>query len=97
MKIQVSYLAFYLVVVATVVVLLEETTLTHAVMCNPIALSPCAPASRTAAPPSPVCCDRLRMQKPCLCGYYKNPILKRYVTGSDANKFAKACDITIKC
>ncbi|GMH27210.1 hypothetical protein Nepgr_029053 [Nepenthes gracilis] len=95
MKIQVSHLAFYLAVVAAAVVLLEETTLTHAATCSITGLSPCLPALQTGAPPSATCCAKVRQQGPCLCGYLKNPAYKQYL--GSAKKIASACKVSIKC
>ncbi|GMH27214.1 hypothetical protein Nepgr_029057 [Nepenthes gracilis] len=95
MKIQVSYLAFYLAVVVAVAMLLQETTLTHAATCDPTALSPCAAAFQMKAPPSTICCAKLKEQKPCLCGYVRNPKFKPYL--SAAKKITGACHVSIIC
>ncbi|GMH27209.1 hypothetical protein Nepgr_029052 [Nepenthes gracilis] len=97
MKTGVSYLAFCLAVAVASTMLLEEAVLTHAVTCNPSALSPCAAALLSPAPPSTTCCARLREQRPCLCGYYRNPSLKKYLSGNGSRKIAAACGITITC
>ncbi|KAL8141849.1 hypothetical protein V2J09_014881 [Rumex salicifolius] len=56
------------------------------VTCSPIQLSPCAAAITSGSPPSRVCCQRIQQQKPCLCGYLKNPNLKKFVDTPNARK-----------
>ncbi|GMH27206.1 hypothetical protein Nepgr_029049 [Nepenthes gracilis] len=86
MKTGVNYLAFCLAVAVASTMLLEEAVLTHAVTCNPSALSPCAAALLPAVPPSTTCCVRLREQTPCLCGYYRSPSLQPYLGGNGPRK-----------
>ncbi|XP_062152440.1 non-specific lipid-transfer protein 2-like [Alnus glutinosa] len=82
--------------VVVVAVLLCEAPLTaKAVTCNPTELSPCISAITSSAPPSSACCGKLKEQKPCLCGYIKNPNLKQYVNSPGAKKVARACGVTI--
>ncbi|CAH2036483.1 unnamed protein product [Thlaspi arvense] len=41
-------------------------------VCHLIRLLPCLPATYMGLPPSRGCCDRLKVQESCLCGYIKN-------------------------
>lgn len=88
--------AFALVAVIVAAVLLAEASRTEAA-CSPVQLSPCAPAIMSNKPPSGACCARLRQQKPCLCGYLKNPALKRYVNSPGAKRVASTCRVSVKC
>ncbi|BAT83007.1 hypothetical protein VIGAN_04010000 [Vigna angularis var. angularis] len=45
--------------------------------CSASQLTPCIPAITSSSPPSSTCCAKLNEQKPCLCGYLKNPALKQ--------------------
>ncbi|XP_059452430.1 non-specific lipid-transfer protein 2-like [Corylus avellana] len=85
------------VVVVVVAVLLCEAPLTAkaAVTCNPLELSSCLPAITSSAQPSTTCCGKLREQRPCLCGYIKNPNLKQYVGSPGAKKVASTCGVSI--
>ncbi|KAL1207027.1 Non-specific lipid-transfer protein 2 [Cardamine amara subsp. amara] len=61
-------------------------------------LMPCLPAMTTGGPPSGECCDKMNEQKPCLCGYIKNPALSTYVSSPNALKVLEACKVPIpKC
>ncbi|CAH2036482.1 unnamed protein product [Thlaspi arvense] len=42
-------------------------------LCNPLRLLPCLPATTIGLPPTPECCNRLKVQESCLCDYIKNP------------------------
>ncbi|KAI4320318.1 hypothetical protein MLD38_033814 [Melastoma candidum] len=68
-----------------------------AVTCSAMELSPCLPAllSPSPSPPSMQCCSKLREQKPCLCGYIKNPALARYFKSPNARNVAKSCGVPI--
>ncbi|KAK9700220.1 hypothetical protein RND81_08G224300 [Saponaria officinalis] len=80
-----------LVVVATM------TVETEAVTCSPIALAPCAPAILGGAQPTNACCAQLVAQKPCLCGYKRNPSLRQYVQSPNAQRVASTCGVTVSC
>ncbi|KAL2896552.1 Non-specific lipid-transfer protein 2 [Bienertia sinuspersici] len=60
-------------------------------------LSPCGPAIMSNQPPSNACCAKLQEQKPCLCGYAKNPNLKSYVDSPNAKRMASACKVNVSC
>ncbi|MCA0781518.1 hypothetical protein KUO12_22775, partial [Vibrio vulnificus] len=81
---------FCLAAVAVTVVLVPVS---EAVTCNVSQLSPCAGAITAGQKPSQACCNRLREQEPCLCGYSKNPALKQYVNSPNARKTAKSCNV----
>ncbi|XP_021763617.1 non-specific lipid-transfer protein 2-like [Chenopodium quinoa] len=88
--------ALALVAVIVMAVLLAEAPTTKAA-CSPVQLSPCAPAIMSNKPPSGACCARLRQQKPCLCGYLRNPNLKRYVNSPGAKRVASTCRVSVRC
>ncbi|KAI5442246.1 hypothetical protein KIW84_011347 [Lathyrus oleraceus] len=79
-------------VVAVVVVLLGAH-MGEALTCSPVELSTCLGSITRSSPPSTVCCQKAREQRPCLCGYLKNPSLKRYVYTPGAKRVAKSCGI----
>ncbi|XP_028784391.1 non-specific lipid-transfer protein 2-like [Neltuma alba] len=85
-----------LMVIAVVLVILAAAELPHmaeAVTCSPAALSPCIGAITSSSPPSSQCCQKLKEQKPCLCGYLKNPSLRQYVNSPGAKKVASSCGV----
>ncbi|ESQ48077.1 hypothetical protein EUTSA_v10021828mg [Eutrema salsugineum] len=67
----------------------------EAVTCSPMQLSPCASAITSSSPPSALCCAKLKEQKPCLCGYMRNPSLRRFVSSSNARKVSNRCKLPI--
>ncbi|CAO2817226.1 unnamed protein product [Amaranthus hypochondriacus] len=94
-NVAIGRLALFVVVV--VALLLAATPVTEAVTCSPVQLSPCAPAIMSNKPPSGACCQKLRQQKPCLCGYYRNPTLKRYINSPGAKRVASTCRVSVRC
>ncbi|ANM64338.1 putative bifunctional inhibitor/plant lipid transfer protein/seed storage helical [Arabidopsis thaliana] len=67
----------------------------EAVTCSPMQLSPCATAITSSSPPSALCCAKLKEQRPCLCGYMRNPSLRRFVSTPNARKVSKSCKLPI--
>ncbi|KAG2403780.1 hypothetical protein LR48_Vigan549s008000 [Vigna angularis] len=61
--------------------------------CSASQLTPCIPAITSSSPPSSTCCAKLNEQKPCLCGYLKNPALKQYVNSPNAKKVLSTCGV----
>lgn len=86
-----------LLVVVVAAALLAETPPTEAVNCSPIELTPCAPAIMSNKQPSSMCCSKLEEQKPCLCGYYKNPTYRPYVDSPGAKRMAATCKVNVSC
>ncbi|KAI9128294.1 hypothetical protein K1719_001287 [Acacia pycnantha] len=84
-----------MVMVVLILAAVELPHMTEAVTCSPLALSPCAGAISSSAPPSSLCCQRLKEQKPCLCGYLKNPSLRQYVNSPGAKKIASSCGVPL--
>ncbi|KAI7736550.1 hypothetical protein M8C21_018025 [Ambrosia artemisiifolia] len=81
-----------------VVILAGSAVNTTAVTCSVSELSPCLPSFTSSVPPSSQCCSKLKEQKPCLCGYIKNPSLKQYITSPNAKKVSSTCGVPIpKC
>ncbi|KAG5527978.1 hypothetical protein RHGRI_028792 [Rhododendron griersonianum] len=85
--------ASLLCALVVVVVVLAEARVTEAVTCNPLELRPCLGAFTSGQPPSAGCCDKVREQKPCLCGYIKNPNLKQFVNSPNTRKVGAACGV----
>ena len=82
-----------LCMVMVVVILAAEAGVTKAVNCNAVELSPCLGAFTSSAAPSEACCNKLREQKPCLCGYLRNPNLKPYVNSPNARRVSTTCRV----
>ncbi|KAA0058095.1 non-specific lipid-transfer protein 2 [Cucumis melo var. makuwa] len=61
------------------------------VACNPMQMSSCMNSIVSGTPPSSQCCSKIKEQKPCLCGYLKNPFLKSFVSSPNARKVANDC------
>ncbi|KAK0595914.1 hypothetical protein LWI29_011057 [Acer saccharum] len=91
---RVSFVAVLSMVVVMVVVLSSEVRVAKAVTCNPTELSPCMAAITSSAPPSSTCCSKVREQRPCLCGYIKDPNLKQYVNSPNARKVVSTCGVS---
>ncbi|ESQ47250.1 hypothetical protein EUTSA_v10028232mg [Eutrema salsugineum] len=61
--------------------------------CVATELSPCLPAVTLGGTPTVDCCGKLNEQKPCLCGYIKNPAYSMYITSPNAHKVFTACNV----
>nr|KAJ0192584.1 hypothetical protein LSAT_V11C800446420 [Lactuca sativa] len=84
--------------VTVLVVILAGSQIATAATCSVTQLSPCLPAFTSSARPSAQCCSQLKQQRPCLCGYIRNPSLRSYVTSPNARKVASTCGVSIpKC
>ncbi|KAJ4707053.1 non-specific lipid-transfer protein 2 [Melia azedarach] len=83
----------FVVVLLVAVAALSELRVAEAVTCNPTQLSPCVGAITSSAPPSRACCDKLREQRPCLCGYLRDPNLKQFVNSPNARKVSSTCGV----
>ncbi|RVW68521.1 hypothetical protein VitviT2T_021841 [Vitis vinifera] len=83
----------YAALCVIMVVLLSEAHLTKAVTCSPLELSSCFAAITSSAPPSSMCCSKLREQRPCLCGYIRDPNLSQYVNSANARRVASTCGV----
>ncbi|KNA07508.1 hypothetical protein SOVF_171160 [Spinacia oleracea] len=86
-----------LLAAVVVAMLLVETPATEAVTCSPVELTPCAPVIMYNQAPSNACCEKMQEQKPCLCGYAKNPTLKSYINSPGAKRMASTCKVDVKC
>ena len=74
-------------------VLASEAPAAEAVTCNPVQMASCLSAILNGSPPSATCCANIREQRPCLCGYLKNPSLRQYVNSPNARKVASTCGV----
>lgn len=75
------------------VALLGEVRTVNAVTCNVMELSPCRDAITTGAPPLKACCDKLKEQESCLCGYIKDPRFSGYVNSPNSKQIETACGV----
>ncbi|ESQ47248.1 hypothetical protein EUTSA_v10028000mg [Eutrema salsugineum] len=63
--------------------------------CVSMELLPCLPAISMGGEPTKDCCDNLKEQKQCLCGYIKNPDYSLFVTSPNARKIIDACKVPV--
>ncbi|CAN8270255.1 unnamed protein product [Cochlearia groenlandica] len=87
-----TWVSIFAFAVALLVILAPAA---EAVTCSPMQLSPCAAAITSSSPPSALCCKKLKEQKPCLCGYMRNPKLRRYVSSPNARNVSKSCKLAV--
>ncbi|KAI8534457.1 hypothetical protein RHMOL_Rhmol10G0091100 [Rhododendron molle] len=85
--------ASLLCALVVVLVVLEEAWVTEAVTCNALELGPCLGAFTSSQAPSAACCNKLREQRPCLCGYIKNPSYSKYVNSPNGRRVASTCGV----
>ncbi|OVA04949.1 Bifunctional inhibitor/plant lipid transfer protein/seed storage helical domain [Macleaya cordata] len=83
------------VLLIAMVLLLSKAQVSTAVTCSAVQLAPCLGAITGSTPPSSACCTRLRAQKPCLCGYLRDPTLRQYVNTPNARKVANTCGVPL--
>uniref|UniRef100_A0A3Q7FG71 Bifunctional inhibitor/plant lipid transfer protein/seed storage helical domain-containing protein n=1 Tax=Solanum lycopersicum TaxID=4081 RepID=A0A3Q7FG71_SOLLC len=90
---------FAIFFIAMLVILLGELLVVESINCNAMELVPCAPAIIWGQlPPLDACCAKLKEQVPCLCIYFKDPMMKPYVDSPNAKKVFQACGVTTpKC
>ncbi|RDX97152.1 hypothetical protein CR513_20108, partial [Mucuna pruriens] len=81
------------VVLVVVVVAAELSVKAEGVTCSPVELSPCLGAITSSSPPTSTCCQKVREQRPCLCGYLKNPSLRQYVNSPGSRRVASSCGV----
>ncbi|MCL7033179.1 hypothetical protein MKW94_029769 [Papaver nudicaule] len=98
MKKNTSYLVTFAAVALFAMMLMSNMSVSMAANCQATELSPCLSAITSSAPPTPLCCTKLKQQEPCLCQYVKNPSLGQYVNSPNARKMAQTCHVAIpKC
>ncbi|PWA54889.1 hypothetical protein CTI12_AA431070 [Artemisia annua] len=90
-----SVLCCVVVVSALFLVLMSQVPGMDAANCNYLELVACAGAITSPQPPSTDCCSKVKEQKPCFCGYLRNPQLRQYVTPEEARRVAKQCGVTL--
>ncbi|KAL3525485.1 hypothetical protein ACH5RR_013857 [Cinchona calisaya] len=93
-----SQLGLCCMILSVVMMILGEVQVSEAVTCTPTELSQCVGAIISGQRPSSECCRKLREQRPCLCGYLKDPNLRQYINSPNARKVASICGVpTPKC
>ena len=90
------FLALCVMVVALLLVLLSKACPTKAKTCSPLEMNACIPAITTSMLPSSLCRHKVREQRPCLCGYLKDPNLKQYINSPNARKVASTCGVPFR-
>ncbi|KAI3747785.1 hypothetical protein L6452_10438 [Arctium lappa] len=68
---------------------------TAAVNCNYMELVPCADAISSSQAPSAACCSKVKEQRPCFCGYLRDPNLRQFVSPATAQRVASQCGVSI--
>lgn len=86
-----SLCSMFLFVVAILVLLGDD--MGEALTCSPAEFSYCLGSITSSSPPSTLCCQKTREQRPCFCGYLKNPSLRQYVYSPGARRVAKSCGV----
>ncbi|KAL0723023.1 hypothetical protein Bca4012_037622 [Brassica carinata] len=76
---KVMWVSVLALVAALLLLTVEKIPVAEGVTCSVTELSPCLAAFMSSSPPSASCCAKLREQKPCLCGYMRNPSLRQYI------------------
>ncbi|VVB05982.1 unnamed protein product [Arabis nemorensis] len=61
--------------------------------CVATELMSCLPAILKGSKPPEYCCEKLKEQQSCLCGYIKSPTFGHFVTLENAHKLLEACGI----
>ncbi|CAN8302883.1 unnamed protein product [Cochlearia groenlandica] len=90
---KVTWLSVSALTVAILLIMVAKPPVAEGATCSAMELAPCAAAMTSSSPPSESCCSKLREQKPCLCGYMRNPMLRQYVSSPNARKVSKSCNI----
>ncbi|KAI3699460.1 hypothetical protein L2E82_43795 [Cichorium intybus] len=88
-------LSSVIVLCAFMVALVGQIPAMQAANCNYMELVVCAGAITSPQPPSADCCNKVKQQKPCFCGYLRNPSLRQYVTPENARRVARQCGVAI--
>lgn len=61
--------------------------------CFPMDLLPCLPALTVGEDPSTNCCNNMKEQQSCLCGYIKNPSYSMYIISIRTRIVLDSCKI----
>ncbi|KAI3833113.1 hypothetical protein MKX03_007460 [Papaver bracteatum] len=97
MKKNTSYLVTFAAVALFAMMMMSNMSESMAA-CVAAELQPCLSAITSPAPPTPLCCTKLKQQQSCLCQYVKDPNLDKYVNSPNAKKMAQKCGVPIpKC
>ncbi|KAM0012108.1 putative bifunctional inhibitor/plant lipid transfer protein/seed storage helical [Helianthus debilis subsp. tardiflorus] len=90
-----TMICFLVAVTAAMMVFMGQLPAATAVTCNYMELVPCAGAISSSQAPSGTCCSKVREQRPCLCGYLRNPSLRQFVSPAAAQKIASQCGVSL--
>ncbi|KAI3833114.1 hypothetical protein MKX03_021392 [Papaver bracteatum] len=92
-----SYLVTFAAVALFAMMMMSNMSVSRAA-CVATELQPCLGAITSPAPPTALCCTKLKQQQSCLCQYVKDPNLAKYVNSPNAKKMAQKCGVPIpKC
>ncbi|KAK1418771.1 hypothetical protein QVD17_27918 [Tagetes erecta] len=92
-----SYASCVPVMIVITILMAQVNLGTSQAGCNPLMLEPCLHfiTDNIAPAPDSECCNDIRGQKACLCGYVKNPAYGSFLRLPGAKKVAQACSVTI--
>ncbi|KAF9594074.1 hypothetical protein IFM89_027283 [Coptis chinensis] len=88
-KMKVSNLAVFF----ALFLVLSVANVSMAQTCNIYDLQPCLNAFTSGTFPSPLCCTRLKRQRPCLCQYKRNPSLRKYANSRNTRLILSRCGV----
>ncbi|KAJ7971244.1 Non-specific lipid-transfer protein [Quillaja saponaria] len=93
---KVGGVSLFVMVVAMAILFLGEVPYTaEGVTCSLKELSPCLPVITSSATPSALCCQKVREQGPCFCGYVSNPTLGPSLNSPRVRRGLSTCGVTI--
>ncbi|KAK9071399.1 hypothetical protein SSX86_009968 [Deinandra increscens subsp. villosa] len=90
-----TMVCFLVAVSVAMVVLMDEIPGATAANCNYMELVPCGDAITSGRKPSNACCSKIREQRPCFCGYLRNPALRQFVSPATARRVAGQCGVSV--
>ncbi|KAI3833112.1 hypothetical protein MKX03_021390 [Papaver bracteatum] len=93
MKKNTSYLVTFAAVAFFAMMMMSNMSVSRAA-CVAMELQPCLSAIKTSAPPTALCCAKLKQQQSCLCQYVNNNLF----SSPNAKKMVQKCGVAIpKC
>ncbi|WCJ38916.1 Non-specific lipid-transfer protein 2 [Euphorbia peplus] len=79
------------IIVCVVVIMGMEVGVSRGVKCSPVELAMCLPAIAMSEGVSRLCCRKMREQRPCYCGYLKDPNIKLFIASNI--KLGRQCGV----
>ncbi|PON77519.1 Bifunctional inhibitor/plant lipid transfer protein/seed storage helical domain containing protein [Parasponia andersonii] len=96
LRLEATIMLMIVVVVVVVVSIMDKPRVaTAVVICSPVEMDPCKEAIAMTASPSSICCQKVREQRPCLCGYLNDPNLRPTINSPNARRVASICGVEL--